>query len=257
MFTENGFTKKCSVTILTKNSQKYLEKCLESLSSFSEIILLDSGSTDDTLSIAEKFSNVKIHQHPFLGFGPMKNLAAEKAKNDWILSIDSDEVLSTELLNTIKRLDPENRNTVYEIERLNHYRGKPIRCCGWYPDKVLRLYNRTATRFRDVAVHESLELPSYIETVTLQGTLLHYPFDNVAALIEKMQHYSTLYAQTSSKNATPGKAFFRALFAFIKHYFFQRGFLCGYPGLLISVSNANGVFYKYMKRYEFLQESFE
>ena len=246
--------KRISVTILTKDSQKYIGECLKALGAFDEVLILDNGSRDRTLEIARTFSNVRILEHPFIGFGPMKNLAAKKAKNDWILSVDSDEVLTSELLKALERLELKASDIVYAIDRLNHYRGRPIRCCGWYPDRVLRLYNRKAVAFNDALVHESLKLPPHARTKRLDGTLLHYPFDDVASLIEKMQRYSTLYAQTSSRSASPAKAFFRALFAFVKHYFFQRGFLCGYPGLLISVSNANGVFYKYMKRYETLQE---
>lgn len=244
-------TDRISATILTKNSQRYLEACLESLQPFDEVVILDNGSTDNTLAIARSFDNVTIHEHPFIGFGPMKNLAAQKARNDWIFSVDSDEVVSPALVESIRRLDPSRTDTVYAMNRLNHYRGKPIRCCGWYPDVVTRLYHRAHTSFSDVKVHESLVLQPDTKKVTLQnGMIEHYPFDNVEELLEKLQKYSTLYAKQSTKPSSPAKAFFRALFAFIKHYFFQRGFLCGYEGLLISVCNANGVFYKYMKLYE-------
>jgi len=239
-----------SVTILSKNSERYLQRCLKSLCDFDEVILLDNGSQDRTLEIAQNFPNVRIYTHPFIGFGPMKNLAAQKAKNDWILSIDSDEVLSGDLQRTLKDLDLQDPNIVYSLDRLNHYRGRPIRCCGWYPDRIPRLYNRQKTSFSNAAVHESLVLHSSIRIQTLEGKLLHFPFDDASSLIDKMQRYSTLAAQTDTPSATPAKAFFRALFAFVKHFVFQRGFLCGYPGLLISVSNANGVFYKYIKRYE-------
>ena len=244
-------TDRISVTILTKNSQKYLRACLESLQDFDEVVILDNGSTDDTLAIARSFGNVTIHEHPFIGFGPMKNLAARKARNDWILSIDSDEILSPALVESIRKLDATRTDTVYAANRLNHYRGKPIRCCGWYPDLVTRLYHRGHTAFSDAKVHESLVLRPETRKVTLEGGVIeHYPFDSVEELLEKLQKYSTLYAGQSTKPSSPKKAFFRALFAFFKHYLFQRGFLCGYEGLLISVSNANGVFYKYMKLYE-------
>ena len=240
-----------SVTILTKNSEKYIQKCLDALKAFDEVLILDNGSQDRTLEIARTFPNVTIHEHPFIGFGPMKNLAAEKARNDWILSIDSDEILSPSLVESIRKLDPTRTDTVYAANRLNHYRGKPIRCCGWYPDLVTRLYHRGHTAFSNAEVHESLLLRPQTQRVTLQdGVIEHYPFDSVEELLEKLQKYSTLYAKQSTKPSSPKKAFFRALFAFFKHYLFQRGFLCGYEGLLISVSNANGVFYKYMKLYE-------
>ncbi len=241
---------KISVTILTKNSQKYIKECLESLRDFDEIIVLDNGSSDETIEIAKSFENVKLIEHKFIGFGALKNLAIEKAKNEWILSIDSDEILSSKLLESIKNLELKDKNIVYEISRLNHYKKKPIKCCGWYPDRVLRLFNRKYTKFSDVLVHESLIKKDDTQVEKLNGFLLHYPFENATELIEKMQRYSTLYAKESKKKSTPTKAFFRATFAFFKNYILQRGFLCGYEGLLISISNANGVFYKYIKLYE-------
>jgi len=236
--------------MLTKNSEKYLEESLKALSVFDEILILDNGSTDSTLEIASSFRNVKIITGQFIGFGPLKNRAAKEASNDWIFSIDSDEIVTPKLLESINKLDLTKKQRVYSVSRLNHYRGKPIKCCGWYPDRVLRLYNRTFTGYNDAVVHESLQLPEGTEMLTLDGYLKHYPFDNVESLIEKMQSYSTLYAEQSEKTSSPSKAAFRALYAFLKNYLIQRGFLWGYEGLLISVSNANGVFYKYMKLYE-------
>jgi glycosyltransferase involved in cell wall biosynthesis len=239
-----------SVTMLTKNSEKYLEASLRSLEPFDEVVVLDNGSEDETLKIAAKFPNVTIHTHPFTGFGPMKNLAAKKARNDWILSVDSDEVLSEELAASLAAADLSRPETVFLFDRLNHYRQKPVRCCGWYPDTVMRLYNRTHTAFSDAMVHESLLIRPDTVKKRLEGKLLHYPFDGAASLLEKLQRYSDLFAEQSDKRSSPAKAFWRALFAFFKNYFLQRGFLCGYEGLLISVSNANGVFYKYIKLYE-------
>ena len=246
----NKMVHKISVTILTKNSQKYLVQCLDALKKFDEVLILDNGSDDETLKIASSYANVMILEHPFIGFGPMKNLAAGKARNDWIFSVDSDEVASGELIEWIRKLDYTLINRVYTIDRINHYNGRPIRCCGWYPDTVLRLFNRTHTSFNDAMVHESLIMKSGTQKIELSGELKHYPFDDVASLINKMQRYSTLYAQQSSKTSSPMKAFWRATFSFFKNYFFQKGFLCGYEGLIISASNANGVFYKYMKLYE-------
>ncbi|WP_353661216.1 glycosyltransferase family 2 protein [Hydrogenimonas sp. SS33] len=239
-----------SVTILTKNSEKYLAECLDALQAFDEVLILDNGSEDATLSIAGRYRNVTIVEHPFIGFGPMKNLAAQRARNDWIFSVDSDEIVTPQLLDSIRSLDPNARNRVYSMNRLNHYRGKPVRCCGWYPDEVARLYNRTHTRFSDAMVHESLVMEPDTRKEHLEGLIFHYPFDSAAALIEKMQRYSTLYAREHKSASSPAKAFWRASFSFLKNYLFRRGFLCGYEGLLISVSNANGVFYKYIKLYE-------
>jgi glycosyltransferase involved in cell wall biosynthesis len=239
-----------SVTILTKNSEQYLAPCLEALQEFGEILIVDNGSTDRTIEIANNYSNVRIIEHEFIGFGPLKNFAVAQAENDWIFSVDSDEVATKELIQSIKRLDPGDRRKIYSIERLNHYRQKPITCCGWSPDRVARIFNRKYTSFSNALVHEGIIEPLQSQNILLEGKLLHYPFDSVESLINKMQSYSSLYAEQNTKHSSPAKAFWRAVFSFFKNYFLQKGFLCGYEGLLISISNANGVFYKYMKLYE-------
>jgi glycosyltransferase involved in cell wall biosynthesis len=239
-----------SVTMLTKNSQRHLEASLKALEAFDEVLVLDNGSTDSTIEIAKSFSNVTLIKHDFIGFGALKNLAAQKAKNDWILSIDSDEIVTPKLIEKIKQLDSSKINTLYSFPRLNHYRGKVVKCCGWSPDIVRRLYNKTYTRFSDAQVHESLITPPDSITRFIDAELWHYPFESAEELIEKMQRYSTLYALQSDKPSSPIKAFSRASFGFFKNFFLQKGFLYGYEGLLISVSNANGIFYKYMKIYE-------
>ncbi len=239
-----------SVTILTKNSQKYLKRCLDALQEFNEIIILDNGSNDKTLEIARSYPNVKIVEHEFIGFGPLKNLAVRYASYDWIFSIDSDEIATPELINAIKNFDPAKFRNIYAIYRENYYNGHLVKCCGWHPDIVSRLFNRTHTSFSNVMVHESLITHHDTKKCLLDGVLEHHPFDSVTSLIEKMQSYSALYAGQSNKSSSPAKAFLRAMFAFFKNYILQKGIFYGYEGLLISVSNANGVFYKYMKLYE-------
>jgi glycosyltransferase involved in cell wall biosynthesis len=241
---------KISVTILTKDSSRYLEEVLEALESFDEIIILDNGSSDDTIEIAKKFANVKVYEHEFIGFGPLKNLAIDYASNDWILSIDSDEIVSQTLVKEIlsQKLEP---NIVYSIPRDNYYNHKHMRCCGWEGDRVNRLFNKKMTSFNNNLVHESLILDK-MSIKELNSTLVHYSFNSASQLIDKMQKYSTLYAKdyNGKKSSSPLKAFIRASFAFFKYYFLKKGFLNGYEGLVISVSNANGVFYKYIKLYE-------
>lgn len=242
---------KITVTILTKNSQKYIKECLESLVKFDEIILLDNGSIDDTMDMAKTFKNVKIYENEFIGFGALKNLAVSKARNNWILSIDSDEIFSSELVDEILNLDLDKQK-VYSILRDNYYNKKLVKCCGWNNDWVNRLFNKKVSAFNDKQVHESLILNDSIKLEKLQNRFKHYSFDNASQLLAKMDRYSTLYAKEhkNSKSSSPTKALVRSIFSFIKNYFFQKGFMCGYEGLIISISNANGVFYKYIKLYE-------
>lgn len=145
-----------SATILTKNCQTTLAATLASVNRFPEVLIYDSGSTDQTLEIASKFPNVKIINGIFTGFGPTHNTASSHASHDWILSIDSDEILTPELIEEIFHLDL-NPSKVYQINRKNYFNDKWIRWCGgWHPDPVVRLYNRRATRFTDDAVHEKV-----------------------------------------------------------------------------------------------------
>jgi len=240
-----------SVVMLTKNSSLYLDEVMNALKEFDEVIILDNGSTDNTLEIARTFRKVKIHEHEFIGFGPLKQLAVSFAKNDWILSVDSDEIVSDELVQEILSLSL-NKEKVYAIKRDNYYGERLIRCCGWENDYVLRLFYKKKVQFDNKQVHESLML-NHATIQKLHNTMKHFSFKNAEGLIHKMQQYSTLYAleNRGRKKSSAWKAFGRALFSFIKNYIFQKGFLCGYEGLIISVSNANGVFYKYMKLKEY------
>jgi glycosyltransferase involved in cell wall biosynthesis len=236
--------------IITKNAALHLEKCLNSLTVFSEVILLDSGSTDSTLSIASAYSNVKIYHQEFNGFGQQKNKAISLASNDWVFSLDSDEVPDEKFLQGIVDLTL-NKNAVGLIKRLNYYRHKPIEACGWQNDWIPRLFNRTHTHFADKIVHEVVDT-SNAEIIKLPGLVHHYAFANPSDLIYKLQFYSTLYAKENrfKKNSSPALIAAKTLFSFIRNYFLQGGILYGYEGFLISYSNSAGVFYKYMKLYE-------
>jgi glycosyltransferase involved in cell wall biosynthesis len=240
-----------SLTILTKNSGRYLHECLEALREFDEVIIMDNGSTDNSLEVASRFANVKIFKSDFIGFGPLKNLAASYAKHDWILNIDSDEILTRELCDEISNLKFE-RNSIYSFPRQNFYNKRLIKCCGWHPDRVIRIYNRQTTVFSDNLVHESLILTNQTKVFHLKHAIKHYSFDNASELLQKMQRYCELYAKENKgkKKGSPTRAFLHAIYSFFKDYVFQRGFLYGYEGFLISVSNANGVFYKYIMLYE-------
>lgn len=237
-----------SVTILSKNSSETIAATLDSCHCFPEVVLFDTGSTDDTLEIAKKYPNVRIFNAQFQGFGTSHNQAAEKASNDWILSIDSDEILSTELIEEIhaRSLD---KGFVYSLSRSNYFRGKWMKCCsGWYPDRVVRLYHRHKTRFSDDQVHEKV-LSQGMGVVPLKGKLLHMPYRSIESFLAKMQMYSTLFAEQNAgkKKSSLGIAIFHAIAAFLKNYFLKRGFLGGKEGFIISVYNAHGTYYKYLK----------
>ncbi len=242
---------KITVTILTKNSQKYMQECLSQLTSFDEVIVLDNGSSDATMEIAQEFLNVTIYKHDFIGFGPLKKLAVSYARNEWILSVDSDEIFNDALVEEISNLKL-NKDNVYSILRDNYYNKKLVKCCGWDNDYVERLFNKSVVNFNDKQVHESLDITPSMKTKKLNNSFKHYSFDSADQLLSKMNSYAKLYAKEhkNKKHSSPFKAFLKGSFAFFKNYILQKGFLSGSEGLLIAISNANGVFYKYIMLYE-------
>ncbi|MFP4487238.1 MAG: glycosyltransferase family 2 protein [Campylobacterales bacterium] len=240
-----------SVTILTFNSQKYLQRVLESTASFDEVLLLDSGSEDKTLEIAKSFANVVVYQAPLdEGFGVQHQRTESLAKNEWILSLDSDEVLSGRLVEEIESLSLDRR-CIYSIKRDNYYRGKKIECCSWYPDRVYRLYNKNTTGFDSKKVHESVKIDG-LSIIYLKHPMTHYSYENASDFLAKMQKYSELFANENlgKKSSSPFKAISRGCFTFFKSYILKKGFLQGYEGFVISVYNAQSAFWKYIKLYE-------
>jgi glycosyltransferase involved in cell wall biosynthesis len=240
-----------SVTILTKNSEGTLAATLASLQKFPEVLVYDSGSTDSTLEIAQKFFNVKIIHGQFIGFGPTHNAASSLAANDWILSVDSDEVLTEALCDEILSLCL-NADRVYQIDRHNYFNGKWIRWCGgWYPDPVVRLYHRKSTRFTDDSVHEKVIVEG-MQLTSLASAMIHVPYRNIADFLAKMQIYSTLFAEQhkNKKSSSLGKAIAHGSFAFLKSYLLKKGFLGGKEGLIISLYNGHTALYKYLKLLE-------
>ena len=233
-----------SAVMITKDAEAHLKESLESLRDFKEVILYDTGSSDKTLQIAQNFPNVTIYQGPFIGFGPTKNEAASLASNDWILSIDSDEVVTPELLDSLTTLTLQPTR-VYAIHRQNLFLGHPVHHGSWGNDWVKRLYNRSFTRFNDAQVHESLIAK---EMEKISGHLLHYAVDEVQDFLLKAARYSKLQRQ-KPKALPPALAFWRGVWAFFRSFVLRGGFLDGGAGLVIAVGEFNGVFFKYIDGY--------
>lgn len=238
-----------SATILTKNSGKRIGKTLESIRSLDEALIYDNGSTDDTLAIASQFPNVVIYQGSFEGFGATHNKASQLARHDWILSLDSDEEASPEMMQEIGSLVLES-DAVYSFPRKNFYNDKWIKWCGWHPDRQARLYHRQKTRFSDAQVHEAI-LCSHLRQISLRSPIFHYSYASTADFLSKMQIYSDLFAlQREKEKSSFSRAIGHGLFAFFKSYLLKRGFLGGKEGFIISLYNANTAFYKYLKLWE-------
>lgn len=241
---------KISVTILVKGFPKHLDEVLNALKTFDEVLIYDNGASEAVLKIASRFHNVNIVKGPFLGFGETHNKASNIAKNDWVLSVDSDEIVTEELANEIHCLKLDS-NCIYSLPRHNEYNGKWIRWCGWYPDRVIRLYDRRKTQFSRAFVHEKVEKNDLLE-IELNNPLKHHSYENISDFLTKMQIYSDLFAKQNmgKKSASPLKALLHGWGAFLKSYFVKLGLLGGYEGFLISSYNAHTAFYKYLKLYE-------
>lgn len=235
-----------SVCVLTLNAEEALERLLHSVKSFPEVIILDSGSTDRTLAIASCFSNVKIYENPFLGFGKMRNLAACKAQNDWILVLDADEWLLEEDALAIQNLDLK-REKVYEFRFVNIFQNRKIRF-AWGKDRHTRLYHRGVSAFDEAFVHEGLKL----DGVTIERTsqhIQHESYREISDFLQKMELYSTYFAKQrcGGRRVTLWTALFHSFFAFMKTYFFRLGFLDGSAGWIIANYNGHVAYYKYLK----------
>lgn len=239
-----------SIVILTRNSAKSLDRALQSTTAFPEVIILDSESNDATQSIASKYPNVRFHTHPFCGFGPMRSIADSLATYEWIFALDSDEALSLELIERLSAISLNPKN-VYRFPRHNFFNDKWIRWCGWYPDKQTRLYNKKMTSFSKALVHEKV-ITEHMQTIDLKNPILHYSYNKMDDFLVKMQLYSNLFAKqyTGKKKSSMSLAIGHSTYAFIKSYFFQKGFLGGKEGLLISLYNSHTTFYKYLKLWE-------
>ncbi|HEB9304495.1 TPA: glycosyltransferase [Campylobacter coli] len=245
---------KISVIIIVKNAQNTLLECLNSLKEFGEIILLNNESTDDTLKIAKEFqkefAHLYIYKSKFIGFGALKNLALSHTKNEWILNIDADEILEKETKEELKKLEIKEQS-ILALPRKNLYKGEWIKACGWWPDHVLRVFNKKHTKFNENLVHESLILYPNTQKIKLQNGLRHFAFESIDDLLDKLQKYSRLWAlQNLHKESGIYKALVRGFWTFFRNYVLKKGIFYGYKGFVISICNSLGAFFKYMKLYE-------
>lgn len=238
---------KLTATIITRDEEKNIGDCLASLNFADEIIVIDSGSTDNTEEICRTHPKVRFFYQEWQGYGKQKNIAASKAKYDWILNLDADERVSTQLRSSIEAAD-RSSFSVARFARQNYFGNRWIRYCGWYPDYTFRLYDRQRCRFSERLVHESLEHDGRF--VTLSGNLLHYTYADIADYLRRMDTYSTLSARelyNTDRTAGTGALLFRPCATFVKMYLLRKGFLEGFTGLVLSLLYAQYTFCKYAK----------
>ena len=236
-----------SAIIITKNEAHDIRDCLESVKFADEIIVLDSGSTDNTVEICQEYTD-KVFGTDWPGFGIQKNRALQKATGDWVISLDADERLTPALQQEIKKAVQQNEFAAYNMPRQSLYCGKLIKHGAWHSKRHIRLFKRDAGRFDDAPVHENLIINGKIGK--LANPMIHYTYKNLDEAIEKMNQYSSLSAQQrfeQGKTSGLGKAIFHGLWAFLRSYFFQLGFLDGKYGFMLAVSNAEYSYYRYAK----------
>jgi len=191
---------KISATIITFNEQSNIARAIESLRCCDEVVVVDSGSVDRTVEIAQRLG-ARVVDHPWEGFAKQKNVAAEEASHDWILSLDADESLSEALEGEIWQLKKRGpAYDAYTVPRLAQYLGRWILHSGWHPDRKVRLYDRRKARWSGSYVHESVQVNGRIGH--LEANLLHYTCDSLSQHLETMNRYTTLAARYPSAGAT-------------------------------------------------------
>jgi glycosyltransferase involved in cell wall biosynthesis len=239
-----------SVIIICYNEERNIRRCLEGLDDFGEIVVVDSFSTDRTTQIAGEFPAV-IYQRPYVSAAKQKNWAITMARNEWVLILDSDEALTTELKAEIAGLSPDGRIKGYWIRRRSEYLGRKIRHCGWQRDKVLRLLHKPAGRYDETEVHEEIRLNG--TAGMLSHPLEHYPYTDITQHLKKINDYTSRGARDYVERGgwlPILNSLLHPPFRFIRMYLFQSGFRDGLPGLVLCLLSAYGVFLKYAKAWE-------
>lgn len=238
-----------TAVILTKNSEKTLQRCIRSvLHVADEVIVVDSGSTDLSLEIAQN-SGCSIVSTPWLGYGGTKNLGHAAARAPYILSIDSDEELSPLLIKDILKVKPGLQGC-YAFRRLNNFCGRWIRHGSWNPDIKVRIFPKE-TLWDNRASHEQLLLKKSTKCTLLQGDLLHYAYESEGQLRQKTRHYAQLGASGKPGMAQPkrvAKMVLSPIMAFVKSFVLKLGFLDGKDGFTISRYIAWGSYLKYRRQ---------
>ena len=239
-----------AVALIVKNEAKNLDACLKTVAEWvDEIVILDSGSTDETEKVARKYTE-KFHVNKdWPGFGPQRRLAQEYVESDFVLWLDADERITEELKVSIQQAVEKNEpNTLYSICRLSWVFGRYIRHCGWYPDRVVRLYPTQLTQYDDSLVHEKVEISTDMNVKELSGDAIHYTYNDLHHYLVKSAGYAQAWAEQREKRGKKSsilEGMLHAVACFLKMYVFKAGFLDGKQGFLLSVLSAHSTLVKY------------
>jgi len=241
---------KISVVIITFNEERNIGRCLASVQAVAdEVVVLDSFSTDATEEICRRYQ-VKFFRHKFEGHIQQKNRAMELASFDWVLSLDADEALDEQLINEILRVKINLSADGYKFNRMTNYCGQWIKHSGWYPDVKLRLWNRKLGKWGGDNPHDKVMMQQGSREEHLQGDLHHYSYYAIAEHIKQNDYFSTIGAQAlfdKGKKSSNFKALYKAVWIFVRNYFFKLGFLDGKYGFVVCKLTASGTYAKYRK----------
>ena len=242
-----------SVIVITKNEAHNIAACLESVKFADQIVVLDSGSTDDTVAIAQAMG-AQVHvSTEWRGFGPQKNQALQHAMGLWVLSIDADERIPPNLAKEILAVIQSGQSNAYALARQTQFCGQWIRYCGWTPDHVVRLFRRGQATFTNDAVHEKLVFNNPVQKLSYLGPpMLHFSYRTSDDYWNKLQRYSKDWAMqryTQGQKTSMSRAALSGIAAFVKSYFFKLGFLDGGLGFAVCSMQAQSAFGKYFELY--------
>lgn len=240
---------KLSVIIIAKNEAAIIARCVKSVSWADEVVVLDSGSEDETVNICRELGARVEVSADWPGFGPQKNRVLALAQGEWILSLDADEWVTAELRQEIEHvLKSGSSNVAYRMPRLSSYCGRFMHHSGWSPDYVTRLFKRGAAHFSDDLVHERLIVEGALGT--LRQPLLHETLRDLEQLLKKINSYSSAGAHMMAargKRASLATALGHGAWTFFRTYIIRAGFLDGREGFMLAVSNAEETYYRYLK----------
>ncbi len=238
-----------SVVLIVRNETENLAACLDTVSWADEIVVMDSGSSDDTVEIARRYTDKVYVESDWQGYGIQRQRAQAKATGDWVFMLDADERVTAQLRDSIEAaVARDQRDVVYAVPRLSWVFGRFIRHSGWYPDYVARLYARERTGYGGDRVHEKLIIGAGMRESMLAGDLLHYTYRDMNHYLVKSAHYAAAWAQqrqAQGRRASLSQGLLHGVGCFVKMYLLRAGFLDGRQGLLLALLSAHSTFVKY------------
>jgi glycosyltransferase involved in cell wall biosynthesis len=240
-----------STYLITFNEEDKIENAIRSVQWSDEVLVIDSFSTDKTVSIAQSLG-AKVVQVEFKGFGDLRNQALSHCQHDWVFSLDSDEICTPEVAQEIRQKIDNPSHDVFYVPRRNFFLGHEVKHSGWYPNyRQPQLFHKHCFKYDNLPVHEGFELIGNAKVGHLQQAIWQFPFKNLAESIVKMNRYSTLGAvKKRQQNSSFAKALGHAIWAFLKHYVFKLGILDGWQGFFIAFSYFEVTLYRYAKAVE-------